>query len=60
MFRIWLFSCDVDIDKRCFGFELLTVQIGIKFYSFFAIYKILNDWSIEFFGVNISLSRRDK
>ena len=60
MFRIWLLSCDVDIEKRCFGFEVLTVQVGIKFYSLFAIYKIFNDWSIEIFGINLPLSRKNK
>jgi len=60
MFRIWLLSCDIDIRKRCFGFEVLTVQVGIKFYPLFAIYKIFNDWSIEIFGIKLPLSRRGK
>ena len=60
MFRIWLLVCDIDIEKRCFAFEILTIQVGIQFYSLFAIYKIFKDWSIEFFGINLSLSRRHK
>jgi len=60
MFRIWLLSCIVNIEKRCFDFGILTVQVDMKFYSLFAIYKIFNDWGIEIFGIKLPLSRKNK
>ena len=60
MFRIWLLSCIVNIEKRYFDFGILTVQVDMKFYSLFAIYKIFNDWGVEIFGIKLPLSRRRK